>query len=167
MALDVQKFKAAVCGSVTDLNQDQVRKLLSSRTYGYDFVNGAANAPLSESIILHVLRDGVLRAITLTAPVAIPADGTNFASLIFLRRTAPNYVSLPIANIAILPSASGGTGPLGAFVPYTIPLLNISQQNIRFNAGDLLTLAVAKSGAGVALSAPTSSFHVGLDLEED
>lgn len=171
MGADVQRFKKALIGANTELSgtpagtYSNLAGVLSKRTYSALIANATAGTGVTESVLEHVRRDGIVRSITLIAPIAVAVDGTNNATITVSKRTAAGAA----ATIATIPTTAAGIGAGGfvAFVPFEVTAAQFTAANTQLAAGDVLTVAIAKGGSGVALTAATSFFTVSVDVEEN
>lgn len=77
---------------------------------------------------------------------ALTADDTNFATITVTKRTAGGS-TVTIATATTKTSASGGTGNWTAWSPVTIPV----SAGASVAAGDLVSVAITKSGTGVVV----------------
>lgn len=160
---DVTLWREAEQGANTQLNADQLAGVFCRRQYVLDIANGTAGTAVTESVIDHLRRPGLVKSITLTAPIAVTADNTNNATITVAKRTGSGAAQ----TIATIATSTTGTNNLVAFVPFTIPASAFTAANTQLAAGDVLTVAIGKGGTGVALSAATSFFTVSVDIEEN
>ena len=160
---DVTLYREAVQGANSQLNADQLAGVVCRRQYVFQVANGTAATAVTESLIENLRRSGIVRSITLTAPAAVTADATNNAVITIAKRTGSGAAQ----TIAAVTTNSAGTGSLVAFVPFVVPQSAFTAANVQLAANDVLTIAIAKGGSGVALSAATSFFTVSVDVEEN
>ena len=163
MGLPVQLYKAGQRGSNTQISGAAIDGLLSKRTYSYDVANATAATAVTESVIAHVRRGGIVRNISLNAPIAVAQDAANIATFTIAKRTGAGAAQ----TIASISTVTVTGVALVAFVPLEIAKSFFTAANVVLADGDVLTLAIAKGGTGVALSAATSTLNVSVDVEED
>ncbi len=94
-----------------------------------------------------------------TAPIAVTANATNFATFTVARIDAAGANS---ANVATFATDTVTTDDMVANVPKTMTL---TDANVVIPAGFTLVVAVAKASSGVAITAATSRAKVEVDLE--
>jgi hypothetical protein len=121
-----------------------------------------AGTAVTETVMAHVQRASRPIAVTISTPIAVTASDSNYATFTIAKRTAAGS-AVTLATIFTKTGGSSGTGNLAAFVPYVLPL---TYANFDIAAGDVLTVAISKTGSGVALTAATSYVNVTVDVEE-
>lgn len=163
MGLPVQLYKAAVRGANTQISGAAIDGVVSKRTFSVSVANATAGTAVTESLVEHIRRGGIVRSISLTAPIAVTLDPTNNAAITVSKRTGAGAPAV----IATISTIAAGTGSLVAFVPFAIPAAAFTAANTVVADGDVITFAIAKGGTGVALTAATSFFTISVDLEED
>lgn len=169
MALtDREILKLAQAGQVgsSGMAADPKVAVNALNTKYYQFlVQDAATAgtAVTETAMQMPVRGKVI-GVSMTAPIAVTASDTNFATVSVAKRTG-SAASAPIASQAT--KVTAGTGSLVAFVPAQLPSSAFTVANQQMAAGDVLTLAIAKAASGVALTAATSYFCVTVAVEEN
>lgn len=140
----------------------QAAEDLQRRTFGVNATDAATAATaVTETVVAHVRRAGILKSVTIATPIAVATHATNIATFTVSKRTAAG-AAVTVATGSTVTGTSG-LGNFVAFVPKVIPLTNA---NVGVAPGDVLTLSVAKGGTGVALTAATSTFHASVDVLE-
>lgn len=158
---DVARLIGAEVGSNSDLINDDVRSTFRE-TYVAQIANSVAGTAVTESVIDHVRRSCFVKGISITAPIAVTGDNTNNAVVTVAKRTgagAQTVIAAFTTNVA--------GGNLAAFVPLKLPASAFTPANVQLAVDDVLTVAIAKGGTGVALSAATSWFTVDVDIERN
>lgn len=156
-ALD--NYKRDVIGANSDLDSATLLGLFRN-SYVAQVANATAGTAVTESVIDHIRRQGFVSSISIEAPIAVTGDNTNNAVITIAKRTAAGaqtVIAVVTTNVA--------QGGLVAFVPYKVPQAAFTPANVQLAPDDVLTVAVAKGGTGVALSAATSWFTVSVDVE--
>jgi len=170
MANYVEQAKSAIMGSLMQLTDAQrqayVNGNISSRTISRAFANATAGTAVTESAFEDVRRGGIVRSVTITAPIAVAVDATNNATILVQKRTISGGAAGAAATIATVATTTAGVGAGGlvAFVPFSVPL---TAANVVVGPDDVLTYSVTKGGTGVALTAATSEFLISVDFEEN
>ena len=132
------------------------------RTYNGRFTDaGTAGTGQGESPIGRVRNAGVVRSVNVSVPLAVVADNTDYISFTVSKRTAGGAA----VTIASGTTQVSGLGALTAFLPLALTLA--AAANLALAAGDVLTVTVAKGGAGKAMAAATTFGVVTVDVEED
>lgn len=171
MALSDREFlKQAQAGQIGSmpLAGDPNVPVRNAHTKYYQFlVSDAATAGTAVTeTAMKIPVQGKVIGVSVTAPIAVTANDTNYATVTVAKRTAGGSAST-IAAKNTKTSGSSGSGSLTAFAPYDFPAAAFTAANIQLAAGDALTLAIAKTGTGVALNAATSYFCVTVAVEEN
>ena len=132
------------------------------RTVAFQVQNIVAANSIAESPIVQVQRQCSIAAISVTAPIAVTANATNFATITIAKRTAGGAAQ----TVATIPVTPSGSGNLVAFTPFVATPAMITYTNTQLALGDLLTITIAQSGTGLALTGATTLLAVSIDLEE-
>lgn len=131
------------------------------RTYGCLVADAAtAGTAVTETIMGHVRRAGIVKSVTITTPIAVTEAAANTATFTISKRTAGGAASTIATGQTI---TTTGIGSFTAFLPKSISL---TAANVVLAAGDVLTIAISKQSSGVALTAATSYVHVSVDVLE-
>lgn len=93
-------------------------------------------------------------------PVAVTANDTNYATLTLAKRDSAGANSATVGSMTT--QITGGSGNVTAFLPVA---LSLTAANRVVPSGSVLTIAVAKASAGVALAAATSQVRVVVIVE--
>lgn len=158
---DISLYKNALLGANPTITSDPNDLLrLFRRTYALPIANGTAATAVTESAIDRVHGPGLVRTITLMAPILVTGDNTNNAVVTVAKRTAGGAA---VVIAAFTTNVAGGN--IAAFVPFEVPSTAFTPANTQLLANDVLTVAIAKGGSGVALSAATSFFTVSVNVE--
>jgi hypothetical protein len=121
-----------------------------------------AGTAVTETVLCTVPRASRVKVVQVATPIAVTSNDTNYATFNLAKRTAGGG-STAIATQTTRTSGSGGLGNLTAFAPNN---LTITLAAVDLAAGDSLTVAIPKTGSGVALTAATSYVNFLVDLEE-
>jgi hypothetical protein len=123
------------------------------------FDAATAGTAQTETPIGVVQDAGQVKAIYVQVPVAVTASDTDKATITIAKRTAAGASSATIATLV----TNVAQGNLVAQAAYS---LTLTAANTRLAAGEVLTVAVAKAGSGVALTAATSEGKVTVVYEK-
>lgn len=161
MPTDIEKLKANLAGGEQALTDPATAiNGLFTRTYSESAANSVAATAVTESILEDVRRAGIVKTVTVTAPIAVTGDPTNNAVITVSKRT----IAAGAAGSAVTIATFTTTANLVAFVPFVVPL---TAANVLVGAADVLTYSIAKGGTGVALTAATSFVKISVDVEEN
>lgn len=121
-----------------------------------------AGTAVTETVHANITEtSATVKKIMLSAPIAVTANGTNFATVTVSKRTGAG------GAVTLGTFATSATSMV-AFVPIVLtPGSGLTAANLKLTAGDVITVAIAKSGTGVALTAATSNFNVSVLIAED
>lgn len=156
--LDYGRFGSAGLADV----RGAVNKL-HYRTYTIAVQDAAtAGTAVTETVIARVPHKCKLVAVYLTAPIAVAADNTDYATFTVAKRTA----GAAGVTLATGDTRAASMNALAAFTDEQLPTTGTAVQ-LQLAAGDVLTFAAAKSGVGKALVAATSYFNVTVVVEEN
>ena len=168
MANYVEKAKSALIGSFQELTAAEqaayVNGNISSKTISRAFANATAGTAVTETVLEDVRRGGIVRSVTITAPIAVAQDAANIATILVQKRTITAGVAGAAVTIATISTITVTGTALVAFVPFSVPL---TAANTVVGPTDVLTYSVTKGGTGVALTAATSEFLISVDFEEN
>lgn len=169
MANYVEKAKSALIGSFQDIPSDAdkaaaVNGNLFSKTIEKSFANATAGTAVTESMFYETRRGGIVRTITLNAPVAVAQDAANIATILVQKRTITAGVAGAPVTIASTSTITVTGFAMTAFVPLVMVLVAAATV---VGPNDVITYSVTKGGTGVALTAATSEFTISLDFEEN
>jgi hypothetical protein len=123
---------------------------------------GTAGTADAETVIFVAPFACKVVAATLTTPVNVTANDTTYATVTVAKRAADGGSSATVASETTQTTGSGGSGNLTAFAPFALPL---TAANVELAAGAVLTVAVAKAGAGVAVGSATAEALVEVLVE--
>lgn len=161
---DTSNYVAGLVGEALAMNlTDPAGTVKNSmrRTYSENYSDAAtAGTAVTETVHANVQRAGKVVAAKLSAPIAVTANDTNYATVTVSKRTGAGGAVVIASRTTQI---TGGSGNIVAFVPVT---LTLTAANQLLAAGDVLTVAVTKTGSGVALTAATSNINVTVDVEE-
>lgn len=160
----LKQAQAGMVGSSGFAADPLLGAVAQAHTKYYQFlVSDAATAgtAVTETAIAMPVAGKVV-SVAMTAPIAVTANNTNFATVAIAKRTAAGSATA----IASQTTAITGSGNLAAFVPYKFLAAAFTAANQALAADDVLTLAISKTASGVALNAATSYFTVTVGVEE-
>ena len=120
---------------------------------------GTAGTPVTEMVMGRARNAGLVKAITFSAPIAVATNGANFLTITVAKRTAGG------GAVTLATFATSATSMV-AFIPIVLTL-TATTANLQLAAGDVITVAVAKAGAGVAFAAATSQGLVQAEVEQN
>lgn len=125
--------------------------------------SATAGTAVTETVMFRANVAMRIKRVDVTAPISVTANDTTYATVTVAQRDSAGANSATIATQTTKTSGSGGLGSLTAFKPYALTLTNA---NVDVPAGSVVTIAIAKASAGVALTAATSYFEVCVVAEE-
>ncbi len=157
MSTDRQILKDATAGSLSsvDLAADpRTGAVAQSHTKYYQFLVtdfGVAGRAVTTSAI-HMPVKGKVVSVSITAPLAVTADDTSYATVTVAKQTGASATTIAAKATKI----TAGTGNLAAAVPYKFPAAAFTASAVQMLADDVLTVAIAKASSGVALTTASS-----------
>ena len=119
---------------------------------------GTAGTAVTEMVMYRSRNAGFIKAISLTAPIAVATNGANFLTITVSKRTGAG-------GAVTLATFTTSATSMVAFVPILLTL-TATTANLSILAGDVITVAIAKSGAGVAFAAATAQALVQAEIEQ-
>jgi hypothetical protein len=145
--------------AATDAQKARADHVFNGRYAAENYSDAAtAGTAVTETVHCQITETSAyVKKIRFTAPIAVTANGSNFATITVSKRTA--------AGAAVtLGTFSTSATSMVAFVPAD---LTLTAANLKLAAGDVITVAISKTGTGVALTAATSNVNVTVYFAED
>lgn len=134
-----------------------VRKQIKARVHDA----ATAGTAWTETFVWRNDTGGSVKVVSAHAvtPIAVTANGSNYASFLAYQRTSAGASQATIATFA---TDTVATDDMVAHAPKEMTLTNA---NVVVPAGGVITAAVTKTGTGVALTAATSEASIILVVE--
>lgn len=168
--LIASRIKDAVKGLFSGLDATDVALLLDlelrPKVRAHVTDGGTAGTAQTET---HVWRNDtatnyLVKGAKVALPVALTAGDTNYASVLLARRDNAGLNSVSVASINTAITVAPFSGNITAFLPVALTLSGTSA-NLVVGPGQVLTIAVTKTGTGLAIAAATSQAIVEVILE--
>ena len=109
--------------------------------------DGLGSTTTAERVVFTAPEDITITNVFLEPAAALVASDTNFATITLARRAADGTGQVTVASETTATAGAGGSGSWTAFSAVSLGSLN----NTSVAAGEKLTIAIAKSGVGVAV----------------
>ena len=141
------------------LSKQLMRKTVSAHVTD----GGTAGTAQTETFAWQNNTGGNVRVISANAiaPIAVTANGSNYASFLLYKRTSAGASQATIATFA---TDTVTTDDMVAFAPKAMTL---TVANVVVPDGYVVTVAVTKTGTGVALAAATSQARIEFVVEPE
>lgn len=110
-------------------------------------IDGSAAAATAEHVIFRAKQACTIQSAHYIPDAALTADNTNFATITVKRRNADGTGAVTVASIATTIAAPGS----GNWLQWVAVTLALTAANIKLTAGQILTVAITKASAGVAV----------------
>lgn len=158
---NIQAAQYSVAGSAniagTTVNGNAETARIHQRAVRIPITDAAtAGTAAAETTVMSMPVAGRIIAVYASAPVAVALNAGNFATLTLAKRTAGGGATT---------QAALSTAAL-SLVAFAQAAFTLTAAAVDFAAGDDLTIVLAKSGTGVAISAATAPLTVTVIYEE-
>jgi hypothetical protein len=163
--LTAERIKNALTSlfsSADSTDVDLMKKLLVRKTAVGYFTDGGTAGTAQTSTAFFVNETGKpvkATSLKIVTPVAVTAHGSNYGTVTVAHRTSAGASATTIGTFA---TDTVTTDDITAFAPEE---LTITAANAVIPAGGVVTVALAKTGTGVAFAAATSQAYVSLEYE--
>lgn len=154
-----------VARAVLSSSQNDTEKLRADFVFAGRYVHtrctdgGVAATAWTETVIYHaIVPSVVVKACSISLPVSVTVGATGVTFTLAKRTGGGGAVTIGSFN-----TVTGNQGALTAFIP---GLMVLTSANVTLLQGDVLTLSVAKTGAGQPIAAATSDAFVEVQIEE-
>ncbi len=131
---------------------DLVVNAKSTRYYQFLVTDFGIAGQAVTTTAIHMPVKGKVVSVSMTAPLAVTADDTSYATITVAKQTGASASTVAAKATKI----TAGSGDLAAAVPYKFPAAAFTAANVQMAADDVLTVAIAKASSGVALTTTTS-----------
>ncbi len=102
---------------------------------------------------IHMPVRGKVTSISITAPLAVTASTSLYATITVAKQTGASATTIGTAiTNTVVGDATYGTGSLVADTPFKLPATMIVGSAVQMAADDVLTVAIAKASTGTALT---------------
>lgn len=165
--LTAERIKNALTslfGSLDDTDVTKMKKLMLRGHAEGHFTDGgtAGTAQTATAFWVNDTGEDVkVTSLKFVTPVAVTADGSNYGTVTVAHRTSAGASATTIATFA---TDTVTTDDLVAFAPKDLTTL-ITAGNDIVPAGGVVTVALSKTGTGVAFAAATSQAYVAIEYE--
>jgi hypothetical protein len=165
--LTAERIKNALTSlfsSTDSTDVDLMKKLLVRKTAVGYFTDGGTAGTAQTATAFFVNETGKPVKVTsakFVTPIAVTANGSNYGTVTLAHRTSAGASATTIVSFA---TDTVTTDDLVAFAPKDITSL-ITAANAVIPAGGVATVALAKTGTGVAFAAATSQAYVSFEYE--
>ena len=104
---------------------------------------------LLENILFQTPVAGKVVSVSFGTAIAVTANDTNYATWTLAKRTGAGAAATIATQTTKI---TAGMGNLAAFVPYAAVTADFTVANTALAAGDVVTLVITKTAAGIALT---------------
>lgn len=149
--------------AATDAQKARAEHVFCGRYLTEDYSDAAtAGTAVTETVHAAITETAAtVKKIMITAPIAVASNGSNFGTWTIAKRTGAG------GAVTLGTFATSATSMV-AFVPIVLtPTSGLTAANLKLAQGDVITVALAKSGTGVAFTAATSNVNVSVLIQED
>lgn len=112
--------------------------------------DGAAGTATAEHVVYRATGPVIVKSVEYVPDAALTANDTNFATITLSRRNADGTNSVTVASVSTKTTGGGGSGNWSQWVSVALAL---TAANVAMVAGQILTIAITKPGAGVVVPA--------------